>query len=70
MVIYDNLSTGRAEFLPKVSDRVRFVRGDATNLASLIGAMAGCDFVFHFQANADVRSGREKTRASTWIKTP
>jgi UDP-glucose 4-epimerase len=24
--------------------------------------MAGCDFVFHFQANADVRGGRENTR--------
>ena len=25
---------------------------------ALLAAMAGCDFAFHFQANADVRGGK------------
>ena len=60
-VVYDNFCTGREEFLPK-TDRVRVVRGDVLDLTALTKAMEGCDFVFHFQANADVRGGKEKTR--------
>lgn len=60
-VVYDNFCTGRQEFLPK-SDRVRVQKGDVLDLASLTEAMRGCDFVFHFQANADVRGGIEKNR--------
>jgi UDP-glucose 4-epimerase len=32
------------------------------DLAALERAMDGCDFVFHFQANADVRGGKAHTR--------
>jgi UDP-glucose 4-epimerase len=38
------------------------VRGEVLDLPAVQKAMAGCDFVFHFQANADVRSGKQKTR--------
>lgn len=63
VVIYDNFSTGRPEFMPAPAPPgLRVVRGDVLDLPALEKAMAGCDFVFHFQANADVRSGRLKTR--------
>ena len=62
VVIYDNLTTGRMEFLPAAGARLTIVRGDVLDLPRLQAAMAGCDFVFHFQANADVRGGRENTR--------
>ena len=38
------------------------VRGDVLDAPALQKAMAGSDFVFHFQANADVREGKQKTR--------
>ena len=63
VVVYDNFSAGRAEFLPApAADRLTIVRGDVLDLPALQRAMAGCDFVFHFQANADVRGGRQNTR--------
>ncbi len=60
--IYDNLATGRTEFLPLADARLKLIKGDVLDLPRLKEAMAGCDFVFHFQANADVRGGRENTR--------
>jgi UDP-glucose 4-epimerase len=63
VVVYDNFSTGRPEFLPSPPPGgLRVVRGEVLDLAAVQKAMEGCDFVFHFQANADVRSGRHKTR--------
>jgi UDP-glucose 4-epimerase len=63
VVVYDNFCTGRPEFLPSPSPAgLRVVRGDVLDLPALHEAMDGCDFVFHFQANADVRGGRDRTR--------
>jgi UDP-glucose 4-epimerase len=38
------------------------VEGDTLDLERLTAAMAGCDFVFHLAANADVRFGTEHPR--------
>lgn len=56
---WDNLSTGRERFLAAAQKhpRFRFVRGDTLDVSALNSAMAGCDFVFHLAANADVRDG-------------
>jgi UDP-glucose 4-epimerase len=64
VVGYDNFSTGRREFLveAQTSSRFRLVQGDTLDLACLTEAMAGCDFVFHLAANADVRFGLEHPR--------
>src|SRR6185503_569657 len=64
VVVYGNLSSGRTDYLKEnpAGDKVQLVKGDVLDLAALQKAMAGCDFVFHFQANADVRGGKEKTR--------
>src|SRR6266481_3308610 len=59
VVGWDNLSTGQEEFLrdARTFKQFRFVRGDNLDLPALKVAMAGCDFVFHVAANADVRFG-------------
>ncbi|MFC1705746.1 NAD-dependent epimerase/dehydratase family protein [Planctomycetota bacterium] len=59
VVGWDNLSTGREEFLREASGRegFRFVKGDNLDFDSLATAMEGCDTVFHLAANADVRFG-------------
>lgn len=56
---WDNLSTGQERFLAEAMHhpRFHFVRGDVLDLPALTAAMAGCDFVFHLAANADVRFG-------------
>lgn len=61
---YDNLSTGRREFLEDAlrSPRFTLIEGDTLDPASLNGAMRGCDAVVHLAANADVRFGTEHPR--------
>lgn len=61
VIVYDNFSTGRSEYLP-ARPELEIMRGDVLDLQTLTNAMAGCDFVFHFQANADVRGGKQRTR--------
>ncbi len=61
VVAYDNFSTGRREFLEEALKNNRFtlVEGDTLDLDKMTEAMKGCEFVFHFAANADVRMGCE-----------
>jgi UDP-glucose 4-epimerase len=62
VVVYDNFCTGHAEFLPPNSPKLQVVRGDVLDLPALKTASVDCDFIFHFQANADVRGGKDNTR--------
>jgi UDP-glucose 4-epimerase len=64
VVVFDNLSTGRMDFLSDAGTNrdFAFVRGDILDFSALTGSMRGCDFVFHFAANADVRFGTEHPR--------
>jgi UDP-glucose 4-epimerase len=64
VVIVDDLRTGRREFIAEALQRpgVRLVEGDVLEAAVLEEAMVGCDWVFHLQANADVRFGLEHPR--------
>ena len=61
VVGWDNLSTGQERFLADAIKHkaFRLVRGDNLDLPALTKAMAGCDFVFHLAANADVRFGTD-----------
>ena len=61
VVVLDNFRTGRREFLSDLIDRKRFsvVEGDVLETGALARAAKGCDWVFHLQANADVRHGLE-----------
>ena len=64
VVGWDNMSTGQERFLEGAAKEKGFtlVRGDNLDLPALTRAMAGCDFVFHLAANADVRFGTAHTR--------
>ena len=59
VVIYDNLSRGRREFVAAALAQpgVQLVVGDVLDGPALRRALDGCDTVFHFAANADVRHG-------------
>jgi UDP-glucose 4-epimerase len=59
VVGWDNFSTGQEKFLVGAlrNKNFKLVRGDNLDLPALTKAMAGCDFVFHLAANADVRFG-------------
>ncbi|MFZ0828507.1 MAG: NAD-dependent epimerase/dehydratase family protein [Verrucomicrobiia bacterium] len=59
IVGWDNFSTGQREFLTSAlaNPHFKLIEGDCLDLAALIRAMNGCDFVFHLAANADVRFG-------------
>ncbi len=61
VVIIDDLSTGRREFLAGAiaAKGVRLIEGDVLDMAVLEDAVEGCDWVFHLQANADLRRGLE-----------
>ncbi len=61
VVGWDNFSTGQRRFNADAlrHPAFRLVAGDNLDLPALTTAMAGCDFVFHLAANADVRFGTE-----------
>jgi UDP-glucose 4-epimerase len=64
VVIVDDFRTGRREFIADAlrCPGVRLVEGDVLDMAALDNAIEGCDWVFHLQANADVRWGLEHPR--------
>ncbi len=60
----DNFNTGKREFIADRVDDPGFTlhEGDVLDRALLERAVEGCDWVFHLQANADVRHGLEHPR--------
>jgi UDP-glucose 4-epimerase len=58
---FDNLSTGRMEFLQTalVSPSYNFIQGDLLDKAALSAALNQSEMVFHLAANADVRFGTQ-----------
>jgi UDP-glucose 4-epimerase len=63
VVVYDNFSTGQQEFVEHnlKNEKYFLVEADVLDKPSLTNSMRDCDFVFHFQANADVRGGVKNT---------
>jgi UDP-glucose 4-epimerase len=61
VVGYDNFSTGRPAFVEGAyrSNQFTLITGDLLDAKKLTRSMAGCDFVFHLAANADVRFGTD-----------
>jgi len=63
VTVYDNLSSGRREFLKEHenNEHFKFIKADLLEFEKIKQSIPGHDFVFHFAANADVRLGVEKT---------
>jgi UDP-glucose 4-epimerase len=61
---YDNLSTGRRQFLTNALNHrnFKYVKGDVLDAATLNESIRGTEIVFHMAANADVRFGTEHPR--------
>ncbi len=64
VVIVDDFRRGRREFVAAVVRRagVRLIDADVLDARVLEAALEGCDWVFHLQANADVRRGLDHPR--------
>lgn len=64
VVGYDNLSTGQPPFLEDAlkHPHYTFIKADLLDTFTLTHALDGCDVVWHFAANADVRFGTEHPR--------
>jgi len=64
VTIYDNFSTGQEQSISHHAGnpKVRVVRADVLDSERLKEEMVHCDYVFHLQANADVRGGIQRTR--------
>ena len=64
VVVLDNLSSGKLKNLAKWLDdsRFKFVKGDMLRPKDIKNAIDGCEVVFHFAANPDVRIGAGDTK--------
>ncbi|PIZ52018.1 nucleoside-diphosphate sugar epimerase [Candidatus Woesearchaeota archaeon CG_4_10_14_0_2_um_filter_33_13] len=55
VIIYDNLTTGKKEFVNHLKEKVELIQGDILDKEALHKAMENIDFVFHMAANADIK---------------
>jgi UDP-glucose 4-epimerase len=64
VTILDDFSTGRREFVADACGAAgaHLLEGDVLHIPTLERAMDGCDWVFHLQANADLRRGLDHPR--------
>ena len=63
VVVYDNLSLGREDFIRHHYSRpdFRFIKGDLLDVELLRESMKGSDVVFHFAANSDIVKSAKQT---------
>jgi UDP-glucose 4-epimerase len=64
VVVYDNLSSGRREFLSHCMDEIEFLHSDLVKDKELGSYLSDIDWVFHVAANPDVRIGPSDTWTS------
>ena len=64
VVVFDNFSTGKAEYIESYRKNPRFtiIRGDMLKPAEVRGALEGCECVVHLAANPDVRAAEKDTK--------
>ena len=61
VLVLDNLSSGKEEFLSHHSSSVCLVNVDITDFDSVVPHFAGIDIVYHLAANPDIRLGTQIT---------
>ena len=64
VVVFDNLSSGKMEFIEHHLDKANFslIKGDLLNTGEIDAACKDIDFVYHAAANPDVRLGAVDTK--------
>ena len=55
VVVFDDLSTGKADNLADILDKIEFVQGDVRDKSAVSRAMTGCKGVFHLATMASVQ---------------
>ncbi|MCU0798201.1 MAG: SDR family NAD(P)-dependent oxidoreductase [Candidatus Thermoplasmatota archaeon] len=63
VIVYDNLSSGKKEFLSHCLDDIDFLKRDLVSDKEIASALDGVDQVYHVAANPDVRVGVD----DTWV---
>ena len=65
VTVYDNLSSGRREFIGQHLNNpaFKFVQADLLNRGQLAAAMEGSDVIFHLSANPEIKAGQYDTEA-------
>lgn len=63
VIVYDNLSGGRKEFLEHCINDIDFIENDLVNDDTLEDTLKEVDHVYHVAANPDVRIGSD----NTWV---
>jgi UDP-glucose 4-epimerase len=63
VTVYDNLSSGKREFINQQLDNpdFKFIQADILDLEQLSEAIKGSDVVFHMAFNPDIRVGHQDT---------
>jgi UDP-glucose 4-epimerase len=71
VVVYDNFSSGRLDYLRDVphAGRLKIITGDIKQLDTLSEAMRGCDTVFHLAANPDIAKAVTQPDIDFWEGT-
>lgn len=71
IVAYDNLSSGKLEFLEDVKDnpKLEIIIGDIKNLEYLTICMKNSDLVIHFASNADISKAMTDPTLDFWEGT-
>ncbi|MBN1390303.1 MAG: NAD-dependent epimerase/dehydratase family protein [Candidatus Thermoplasmatota archaeon] len=64
VVVYDDLSSGRMEFLDPCMGRIDFLKRDLVTDKKLADLLKDIDHVYHLAANPDVRIGADDTWTS------
>ena len=61
VIVLDNLSSGKAEFLSHHDSQVKHVDVDITNFDAILPHFEGVEVVYHLAANPDIRLGTQVT---------
>jgi len=71
VLVFDNLSSGRMEFLKqhKKNPAFKFVKGNLLDLESISKQMKGVEMVFHLAANPDARAAIRDTSIDLNLET-
>ena len=71
VVVYDNFSSGRDDFLAdlKGDTRLQIVRADLKDKDAVAAAMRGCEVVFHLAANPDIAKAVTQPDIDFWEGT-
>jgi UDP-glucose 4-epimerase len=70
VVIVDNLSSGRMDFLTENKDKIEVQNVDLLKKDALLPILEGCDAVFHLAANPMVKISEDQTRLHIDLPPP